>query len=107
MPCVRRERWRKTTLYGSQRNRSGPQRVYCRDCMSRSGPNMKPPNSVATVTTMASVRLRVSPHATANVGAAKSNVMKSCVFPDGKVEGDYKQTKRTVCVLPAKGEQDA
>src|SRR5919202_435499 len=84
MPCDQRERWRKTTLYGHQRSRSGPQRVYCRDCMSRSGPNISPPKSIAAVAAALSVRLPpLSPHAAANVGGASATVTRSCVFPEG------------------------
>src|ERR1041384_8541977 len=83
MPCDQRERCRKTTLYGHQRNLSGPQRVYCFDCMSRSGPNISPPNSIATVAAALSQTLPVSPHAAANVGGANTSVTMSCVFPEG------------------------
>src|SRR5215210_1076522 len=83
MPCDQRDRWRKTTLYGHQRNLSGPQRVYCFDCMSRSGPNISPPNSIATVAAALSHTLPVSPQAAANVGGANTSVTMSCVFPEG------------------------
>src|SRR5215213_7029047 len=83
MPCDQRERWRNAALYGNQRNRNTPQRVYCRDCMSKSGPNISPPNTVAAVAAALSVRLPVNPHAAANVGAASARVTRSCVFPEG------------------------
>src|ERR1044072_8722120 len=83
MPCDQRERCRKTPLYGHQRSLSGPQRVYCFDCMSRSGPNIRPPNSIAAVAAALSHTLPVSPHAAANVGGANTSVTMSCVFPEG------------------------
>src|SRR5919205_3401991 len=83
MPCDQRERCRKMTLYGHHRNLRGPQRVYCFDCMSRSGPNISPPNSIATVAAALSHTLPVSPHAAANVGGANTSVTMSCVFPEG------------------------
>src|SRR5215213_7025706 len=83
MPCDQRDRCLKTTLYGHHRNLSGPQRVYCLDCMSRSGPNISPPNSIATVAAALSHTLPVSPHAAANVGGANTSVTMSCVLPEG------------------------
>src|SRR5918998_911868 len=61
MPCDQRERWRNIALYGHQMKRNTPQRVYCRDCMSRSGPNISPPNSIAPVATLARSTLPVTP----------------------------------------------
>ena len=60
-----------------------PQRVYWRDCISRSGPNINPPNNIAHVATSANARFPDNPHATAKVGAARINVIASCVFPEG------------------------
>src|SRR5205085_1981125 len=71
------------TLYGNQMKRKMPQRVYWRDCISRSGPNMKPPKSIAPVAKNASASLPVKPQAAAKVGAARIIVIASCVFPEG------------------------
>src|SRR5213592_2224758 len=60
-----------------------PQRVYCFECVSKSGPNIKPPISIATVTTAATAKFSVSFQVTANVGATSRNVMASCVLPEG------------------------
>jgi hypothetical protein len=52
--------------------------------MSRSGPNISPPKSVAAVAATASVQSPpVSPHAAAKVGGASTSVIRSCVFPEG------------------------
>jgi hypothetical protein len=83
IPCDHLERCRNAARYGSQRKRKTPQRVYWRDCMSRSGPNMKPPNSIAPVARNASASFPVNPHAATKVGAARMIVTASCVFPEG------------------------
>ena len=59
------------------------QRVYCFECVSRSGPNIKPPNVKAAVTTSESGKLLVNFHVAAKTGATKRNVIASCVFPEG------------------------
>src|ERR1044072_6497094 len=87
MPCDQRERCRKTPLYGHHRSRKGPQRVYCFDCMSRSGPNISPPNSIAAVAAALSHTLPVSTHAAASVGGANTSVTMSCVLSEGIEEG--------------------
>src|ERR1051326_1569193 len=51
--------------------------------MSRSGPNIKPPNSIAPVAKNASESFPVRLHAATKVGAASMIVIASCVFPEG------------------------
>src|SRR4028118_385577 len=63
--------------------RNTPQRVYCRDWISRSGPNISPPNNIAPVATDASSVLPVTPHAATKVGTVSNRVIASCVFPEG------------------------
>jgi hypothetical protein len=65
------------------KKRNTPQRVYCLDCISKSGPNINPPNNIAHTTTHANAKLAVTPHAAANVSGASSKVIASCVFPEG------------------------
>jgi len=51
--------------------------------VSKSGPNIKPPNAKQTVTTKDNGTLSVIFHVAAKTGATKRNVIASCVFPEG------------------------
>jgi hypothetical protein len=53
--------------------------------VSKSGPNIKPPNAKQTVTIKAGGKLLVNFHVAAKTGATKRNVIASCVFPEGTI----------------------
>ncbi len=65
------------------------QRVYCFECVSKSGPNIKPPNKKAAVTIKASGKLSVSFQVAVKVGATRKNVIASCVFPEGILDLEF------------------
>jgi hypothetical protein len=51
--------------------------------VSRSGPNIKPPNKNAPVTSAEIEKSLTKVKVAAKTGAVNKNVMASCVFPDG------------------------
>jgi hypothetical protein len=59
--------------------------------MSRSGPNIKPPNSMAHVVKVARMKLPVKPQAAKKVGAERIIVAASCVFPEGIASRRYRK----------------
>src|SRR5262245_56999673 len=82
-PCDQRERCAKKAWYGYHKNRRIPQRAYWQLIVSRSGPNIKPPNKKEPVTTAEIAVFSVMRHAATETGATNRKVMASCVLPDG------------------------
>jgi len=82
-PCDHRERCGKNVRYGYHSSLKIHQREYCFETVSRSGPNINPPNRNAAVAIAEKGMLCVATNAAANAGAARRNVIASWVFPLG------------------------
>lgn len=84
-PCDHLERCLKHQRYGAHIDLNMPQRVRCFETVSRSGPNISPPNRKAAATDAESGADLVTAKLPANTGTASRKVTASCVFPDGMI----------------------
>lgn len=64
-------------------NRKKNQREYCRETVSRSGPNINPPNRKAAPTVADDHTSRVAANVATHAGTVRRKVIASCVRPLG------------------------